>query len=433
MPFRTRLFAVLLLFAVVPATLVTALWLVTTSRTLPLVGAFSAWERVGDSGERLRTALDSAALTDAQRAALRVHEEELRQSVAMAKRVAFLAPRTGQLIAAGAIVVLLLVAYGASRSAGHLARQLSRPLDELLGWTERIRSGVPLPPSSPRGAPEFEVLRRSMRRMAADLDAGRAQALAAERADAFRESARRFAHELKNPLTPIRFAIDRLRRTQAAPAPETIEVLTEETARLEQMAAAFAQYGRLPDGAPSAIDVGDLVSRTATAAVPDTLHLALHIAPDLPLVHGYYDALVRAVGNVVRNAVEVSPPGGTITVTVRPVTADELTDTVANSVADGVADSVADGIARGVCIAVRDEGPGLSTEVASRIFDPYVTTKAGGTGLGLAIVRQTLSVHGGEVRVRATPGHGAEFLLVLPVQDSAPMHHTGEAATARSS
>jgi signal transduction histidine kinase len=400
MPFRMRLFAMLLLFAVLPATLVTALWLVTTSRTLPLVGAFAAWERVGASGEHLRVVLDSAPLTEAQQEALRAHETELRASVAMAKRVAFLAPRTGQLIAVGALIVLVVVAYGASRSAGHLARQLSRPLDELIGWTERIRSGVPLPPSSPRGAPEFEVLRRSMRRMAGDLEQGRVQALAAERSEAFRESARRFAHELKNPLTPIRFAVDRLRRSSAPPTADTIDVLTEETARLEQMAAAFAQYGRLPDGAPSAIDVGDLVARTATAAVPDSLQLRLQVAPNLPLLHGYYDALSRAVSNVVRNAVEASPAGGTITVVVRPSTPDELADAV--------------------CIVVRDDGPGLSTDVASRIFDPYVTTKAGGTGLGLAIVRQTLAVHGGDVRVTATPGQGAEFRLLLPVQGAAP-------------
>src|SRR5690606_4171226 len=110
-------------------------------------------------------------------------------------------------------------------------RQLSRPLDELVGWTGLIRLGRPIPAQSEReGAPEFEVLRSGMRTMARELEAGRLRALEAERAEAFRESARRFAHELKNPLTPIRFAVDRLRRTAPPELADTVEVLAEESA-----------------------------------------------------------------------------------------------------------------------------------------------------------------------------------------------------------
>ncbi len=392
-PFRSRLFTVLLLFAIVPSLLVTLAWVVTTSRTLPLIGATSAWDRVGATGERAVSTLADAPLTDVQREALRAHEAELRRSVEMAKRFGFVVPNAVRLVALGALVLLMGVALGASRVAGHLARQLSRPLDELVGWTGIIRSGASLPPAAQRGAPEFEVLRTGMRTMAAELEHGRRQALEAERAEAFRESARRFAHELKNPLTPIRFAVDRLRRNAPPELHDTVEVLAEESARLDSMARSFAQFGRLPDGPAADIDVGDLVARAAQSTVPERVALVLEIAPDLPLVRGFHDALVRAVTNVLINAVDACPHGGTITVR---LSADQM---------DG---------RPGVCIEIRDTGPGIEATQLSRIFDPYVTTKAGGTGLGLAIVRQTVQAHHGRVDARSTPGQGTSIRFVLP-------------------
>lgn len=398
-PFRSRLFAVLLLFAVIPSVVVTVAWVVTTSRTLPLIGATSAWDRVGASGERAISALGDAPLTDSQRQAVLDHETELRRSIEMAKRVGFVVPRTVRLIAAGAFVLLLGVALGASRVAGHLARQLSRPLDELVGWTGLIRVGQPLPARTPRrGAPEFEVLRTGMRTMAQELESGRQRALEAERAEAFRESARRFAHELKNPLTPIRFAVDRLRRTAPAELHDTVEVLAEEAARLESMARAFAQFGRLPDGPAADIDVGDLVTRAAQATVPDYLTLDLDIADALPLVHGFHDPLLRAVTNVLINAVEACGAAGRIAVQVRHdrQRSDEA-----------------------VSIRITDSGSGIEPARLAHIFDPYVTTKPGGTGLGLAIVRQTIAAHGGTVAARSAPGTGTEIQFRLPVPQPA--------------
>lgn len=394
-PFRSRLVAILLLFAVVPSILVTTAWLTTTSRTLPLIGATSAWDRVGATGERAVSALADAPLTAAQRAALDAHEAELRQSIAMARRFGFVVPRTVRLIALGALVLLVGVALGASRVAGHLARQLSRPLDELVGWTGLIRAGAPLPAATPRrGAPEFEVLRAGMRTMADELELGRRRALEAERAEAFRESARRFAHELKNPLTPIRFAIDRLRRTAPPTLHETLDVLAEETGRLETMARAFAQFGRLPDGPIAEIDVGELVTRAAQATVPETFTLALDVTADLPLVQGFHDPLARAVTNVLLNAVEACGSTGRITVRVEPAEWEQ---------------------APAVCIRVRDTGPGIPPGRLAHIFDPYVTTKAGGTGLGLAIARQTIDAHGGAVEAESTVGEGTEIRFLVPV------------------
>ena len=387
----------LLLFAVIPSVAVTVIGAVTANMTLPMVTGTSAWDRVARSGERAIGLVRSAPLDSAQRTAIDAHEAELRASVEQAKRFGFVAPKAVQLATIGAVLLLGVVAIGGSRVAGHLSRQLSRPLDELVGWTGLVRGGRPLPvnTNTHRGAPEFEVLRSGMRTMAAELERGRQRELQAERADAFRESARRFAHELKNPLTPIRFAVDRLRRTAPAELRETVEVLAEEASRLETMARSFAQFGRLPDGPAAEIDVGELVTRVMQSAVPEQMTVTLHVEEGLPLVTGYHEALVRAVTNVVLNAVEACHSQGTLVVR---VTRDEIAASPA------------------VCIAIRDTGPGISAHAIEKIFDPYVTTKPGGTGLGLAIARQTVAAHEGVIEAESVLGHGTEIRFRLPVR-----------------
>jgi signal transduction histidine kinase len=393
--FRTRIFRVLLLFALVPTIAVTLLWAGVADRTLAQLSTGRAWERIARTGDDAMSALREAPLTPRQRQALEAHEAELRQSVQLAKRLDFVAPRAMRLVLVGAALVVLVVAVGASRAAGHLSRQLSRPLDELVGWTRLLRDGAPLPArSTQRGAPEFELLRQGMRTMATELEAGRRRALEAERAEAFRESARRFAHELKNPLTPIRFAIARLRRSAPDDLQETVEVLAEESARLDAMARSFAQFGRLPEGPAAEIDLGDLVTRAARSTVPDTMALDLDVEPELPLVTGLHEPLVRAVSNVLLNAVEATDGRGTIRVRVGR---DRLEGREA------------------IVIAIGDDGPGMPPEVASRAFDPYVTSKPGGTGLGLAIARQTIEAHRGAIDASSAPGRGTTVSLRVPV------------------
>lgn len=403
-PFRTRLFAVLLLFAVIPSIALTVVWAYTASKTLPLVAGSAAWERVARSGEQAIALVRTARLDSAQLRAVDEHEKELRQSVEQAKRFSFVAPRMVGLVTTGAFLILVIVAIGGSRVAGHLSRQLSRPLDELVGWTGLVRSGRPLPPSGGehRGAPEFAVLRSGMRTMASELERGRQRELEAERASAFRESARRFAHELKNPLTPIRFAVDRLRRTAPPELHDTVEVLAEEAARLETMARSFAQYGRLPDGPPAEVDLGDLVARATRSAVPEQMPVTVHVDDDLPLVTGYHESLVRAVTNVLLNAVEACNGSGTLQVR---VSRDQI----------GARDAVR--------VAIRDSGPGILPTDLERIFDPYVTTKPGGTGLGLAIVRQTIAAHHGVVEAENTVGAGTEIRFRLPLDGAGNPSH----------
>ena len=415
--FRTRLVLILSLFAIVPALLLTLLWSGTVSTALPFVTERSAWDSVAASGEKAIAAARQVPLTASQRRAIDAHERELRLSVEQARRYSFLAARTVRVVAIAGVLALLVLTGAASRVAGHLSRQLSRPLDELVRWTELIGHGEPLPPppeptvipaerkngdggttievttSRVRGAPEFETLRRSMREMVSELEHGRRQAVEAERLHAFRESARRVAHEIKNPLTPIRFALARLRGQAPAELQEDVGVIAVESERLDRMARSFAEFGRLPEGPPAEIDIGELVRYTARSSVPPTIALDLQIDENLPRVHGHNGALAGALSNVLLNAVDASGEHGHITVSARSVSA---------------------GGRSAVRISVADNGNGIAPEKLATIWEPYVTNKPGGTGLGLAIARQAVWAHDGTVNATSTLGRGTEIQLTVP-------------------
>ena len=396
--FRGRLFLILLAFALVPSILITVAWNATGSFVLPLVTGTAAWDSVATSGERALSAARSEPLTPAQRQALDEHERNLHRSVVNSRQADYLLRQGTKMLAAFTLVILLVIGLLASRVAGHLSRNLSRPLQELVGWTELIGRGEVLPNTPPRrGAPEFEVLRRRMREMAGELELGRARAIEAERASALRESARQVAHELKNPLTPIRFAVDRLRREAPPELAETVDVLGTESERLERLARSFAQFGRLPEGPRAEVDVGELARYTARATIPPELEAHVDVAPDVPMIHGHHDALARALSNVMLNAVDACKQGGRVGVRVRRARHDG---------GDGVE------------IVVSDTGCGIPADRLSRIWEPYFTSKTGGTGLGLAIARQTVLAHDGAVSASSAVGQGTEIRFVLPRGDA---------------
>ena len=394
--FRARLFLILLGFALIPTIVLAAAWQITVARALPLLGTAPAMERIADTGGRAIAAAREARLTPTQDSLLAEHQRALDEGLLRGRQMEFLMTRRAPAVAAlAALGAALLFGVIASRVAGHLSRNLSRPLSELVGWTETIGRGEPLPEGPPRkGAPEFVVLRNRMREMATELRLGRTRALEAERATALRESARQVAHELKNPLTPIRFAIARLRREAPESVGETIDVLEAETKRLEEMARSFSLFGRLPEGPHAPVDLGELVRAATRSVVPAETPVVVDVADDVPMVPGHVDALGRALTNVLLNAVEASAPGSPIEVSARCATLGGRT--------------MAE-------VSVRDHGVGIPPERLPRIWEPYFTHKPGGTGLGLAIVRQTLLAHEGAVSAESTAGTGTTIRLFLPV------------------
>ena len=385
--FRQRILLTLICLGAVPTAVAILGWALTVRSTTPAAGALRAMEDVGASGRVLIESLDSTRLRPAERRALAAHADKLNSALGRFQRV----DTFGRYYYAGLGLVVLLVGaaflYASVRVGGHLSRQLSRPIEELIGWTSHIRRMEVLPPDRPRrGAPEFEALRTALREMATALEQGRAREIEAERLRAFRETARRVAHEMRNPLTPIRLAVAQLSRSAAPAQQEAIDVLVAESGRLEQLAREFTEFGRLPEGPAAQVDLAELLSDLARTSVPPTMQVALALDPALPTLLGHYDPLRRAFGNIIRNAVEASDGQGTIELVARRE--------------DGA-----------VTIEFGDHGPGVPPDLADRLFDPYVTGKSGGTGLGLALAKQTVEMHGGTIAVRATPGGGATFVV----------------------
>jgi nitrogen fixation/metabolism regulation signal transduction histidine kinase len=386
--FRSRLFLILALFAIVPSVVLTVAWGGTVSRLLPLMSGSAAWDRAAATGRPAVRIASRSPHTAAEDSLISAHERELQSSATQALRFDYLARQLVPVVLVTGLIALALLIGLASNLAGHLSRQASRPLDELVGWTQRIRRGEALPPESPtRGAPEFGVLRERMREMAEALETGRRAAIDAERLEAFRESARQVAHELKNPLTPIRFAVARLQRSVGPELQETVEVLA---------------IGKLSEGPPSEVDVGDLVREAARTTVPADMTCEVIVDTEVPELFGVHDALGRAIANVLLNAVEASNATGTITV------------------------QVATNAHREVIVAMRDHGIGIAPERLATIWTPYVTDKTAGTGLGLAIVKQTVVAHGGRVEATSTLGEGTEIRLIFP---AAPQSGLGQLST----
>ncbi|NOT08106.1 MAG: HAMP domain-containing histidine kinase [Gemmatimonadales bacterium] len=388
--FRNRILVALLLLGALPSAILVAGWMATLLSFNPARSSEVVLAPVMKSGRDLLRTLDTTRMSAAEHGAFHAHVRALESASSLSSRgLAFSRYRTGAIAILMTVLGGLLI-YAAVLLTRSLSRQFSRPIDELLGWTERIRKQEGLPAEETRGgAPEFASLRTALRETAASLQQARLSELESERLRAFREVARRVAHEMKNPLTPVRFAVGSLERTASAEQQEALDVLRVETARLEHLARDFANLGRLPEGPPADVDLEELLGELLRTSLPPSMTQSLTVQPGAPHIVGHYDPLRRAFSNLIRNASEACQGAGHLDVTVAP---EQL----------------------GVRVSLADHGPGVKPERRQRIFEPYVTDKAEGTGLGLAIVKQAVDLHRGTIEVTETPGGGATFTVRLP-------------------
>ena len=388
--FRQRILWALLALGVLPTSAVLVSWALTLQNSTTTEAMRKAVEDTGNSGRVLLQTLDTTKLTHAERKALADHKAALSSVLSRSQQISSYSKYLGA--AATALLLLLgaIIVYAGTRIAGHLSRQLSRPIGELVEWTGYIRRREPLPTEPPKkGAPEFGVLREALHRMADELEVGRERELEAARLRAFREVARRVAHEMKNPLTPMRFAVAQLTRNATPAQAEALEVLTTESGRLEQLAKEFADFGRLPEGPAAEVDLKELLEELVRTSLPPEMKTVLAADPATPRVMGHLDPLRRAFSNVLRNGAEAQGGTGELRVMITPWQT-------------------------GAEVRIADRGPGIRASDRERIFQPYVTTKKDGTGLGLALVRQTIEVHGGSVTVEENGGGGAVFVFRIP-------------------
>ncbi|HSJ23354.1 MAG TPA: ATP-binding protein [Longimicrobiales bacterium] len=404
-----RLFGWLLLLTLLPLLTLLAGAYVVGAQSLQWVGTLGPWDRVAESGRALIEAAAPAAAADPELArALELHREELSASVLLARRWAYIGE--GLAGALPLVVFTLAVILGslALLVGRRLAVQLARPIKELAGWADAMARGQPLPAERPGEAlevREVRSLRQAMRSASVQLAQGRSRELESERVRAWGEMARRVAHEMKNPLTPLRLATHRLARHPDAETSlrEPLEVIEEEVARLDELARQFAVLGRPSAGPASDVDLRELLEAMLESDVPASVDTELHVDPGVGLVRAHYDALQRAFRNLIRNAVEAMQSAPVPSVQGRHLLR--------------VFIEARDGIVR---ITIGDTGCGIPPAMADRLFEPDFTLKAGGTGLGLAVVRQAVAAHGGTIHARPAGTGGAEFIMELPLNQPVP-------------
>lgn len=395
-----RLFGWFFVVSVAPALVVLVVGSLVLVRSLDWSGPLGPWTRIADSGAVLLDAVEASDPDPALAAAADAHRDELSRSVTLAHRWAFIGSRLASVLPVIALVLALVLALVAWRVTRRLAKQLARPARDLVGWTARLAREEPLPeagPSEGREPREFRILREAFRIAARELSGARERALAAERVRVWGEMARRVAHEMKNALTPLRLGVHRIAAESNPTLRESLQVVDEETRRLEELASAFAALGRPPAGPVSEVDLPELLQSLLRSDTAPPITYELNAPPDVPRVHAHYDELVRLFRNLIRNAVEAmhgTPEGRRIDVTIALARLDARDF---------------------VRVDIADRGVGFAEVDAGRLFEPDFTTKSRGTGLGLALARQIARAHGGELTALPRAGGGALFTVRLPV------------------
>jgi len=295
----------------------------------------------------------------------------------------------------GILLAILLSSWAAAR--------VTRPVEQLVRAAREVAAGNWNTRVEAPGGDEISQLAESFNRMTAELLSQRERLVQAERVAAWRELARRLAHELKNPLFPLQLTVENLvRARQQSPQQfedvfrESSQTLLAEISNLKAIIGRFSEFSKMPHPQLQPVQVNDLLRAVAQlfqaqlqAPGREPIACKLELDESLAAIAADPELLHRALSNLVLNAMDAMPKGGTLTLRSRRD--------------DGT-----------ITIEVADTGSGLTREECKRIFTPYYTSKQHGTGLGLAIVQSVVSDHGGRISVQSEPGKGTTFVIELP-------------------
>jgi two-component system nitrogen regulation sensor histidine kinase NtrY len=300
------------------------------------------------------------------------------------------------LVAGGGIVLAILFSSWAAARVTRPVERLARAAQDVAAGNWNTRVEVP-------GDDEVSQLAESFNRMTSELLTQKERLVQAERVAAWRELARRLAHELKNPLFPLQLTVENLVRARLESPQQFEEVFREssrtllaEISNLKAIIGRFSEFSRMPHPQLQPVQVNEILRGVAQLfqaqlEAPGRKPIACKLDLDGSLgpIAADPELLHRALSNLVLNAMDAMPEGGTLTLRSRRE--------------DGR-----------ITIEVADTGTGLTPEECARIFTPYYTSKQHGTGLGLAIVQSVVSDHGGRISVRSEPGQGTTFVIELP-------------------
>ena len=319
-------------------------------------------------------------------------------------------------IVRGLGIALLVVLVIATILGLGVARRATGRVAALRDAAHRVGAGDLSVRVAPRGNDELDELARAFDVMVAELADARSRLGYLQKVSAWQEVARRLAHEIKNPLTPIQLAVQELGSKYQGDDPvyrrllaTAQEILNEEVGAIRRLVDDFSAFAKLPKVEPAPVDLAQVVEDFARAH-PEWQEF-LRVERNGKVGALCDRMLLRNVlANLVENAVQAAEATGR-----KP----EIRIAATDSPAD-----------RGARLTVDDNGPGVPADARERIFDPYVTSKEHGTGLGLAIVRKIVLDHGGDVRVddQASPLGGARFVVTLPT--AAGSRTTGPRAAA---
>jgi nitrogen fixation/metabolism regulation signal transduction histidine kinase len=301
-----------------------------------------------------------------------------------------------------------------------VSRRVTRRVAVLAEATERVGRGdlsVEVPTD---GRDEVAELTRAFNAMVRDIRESRDRIDYLQRIGAWQEFARRLAHEIKNPLTPIQLAVQEVHRsyvrTDKGHDPryrrtldDAAAIVEEEVATLRRLVGEFSEFARLPVAALEDADLGTFVQEALRGLEPAAMlpsdaprasapMLVFEIADAVMTVRIDAQMLRRALDNLVRNAIQAvaaaAPEGGGHVIVAARLEA------------------------KSAVLEVRDDGPGVPAAARARVFEPYYTTKGEGTGLGLAIVKKVVLEHGGSIECGEAPEGGAAFRIRLPRGDA---------------
>ena len=310
--------------------------------------------------------------------------------------------KTSAAVAAAALFVGFLVSFW-------ISARITKPVEELAEGAREVASGRWDTRIEVRGSDEVGQLAIAFNDMTRTLASQKERLLQTERVAAWRELARRLAHELRNPLFPMQITIENLQKARRLDAKQFLEVFNESTATLKAELAnlntivgRFSDFSKMPAPKFVRVNVNEVLRNAVrlfepqfTAVGKPTITQEPFLTDPLPDIDADPDLLHRAFQNLVLNAMDAMPAGGTLT--------------LRTSENDG-----------NVRIEVADTGKGLTQEECKRLFTPYYTTKQMGTGLGLAIVQSVVSDHHGNISVTSEEGHGTTFRIDLPQKQAGP-------------
>ena len=303
-----------------------------------------------------------------------------------------LARRNVLLFGVYAVIMLVALVVGTI-----FANRISAPLRQLIAATQRVAQGDLDYRISQQRLDEIGELQEAFNKMTTDLRNQRNALLKAERELAWKEMAKQVAHEIKNPLTPMKLSIQHLRQAFRDGREDVAEILDHVTRTvidqidaLGRIASQFADFARMPERRAEDVDIHEVVQEAAKLfSELDQVQVKFDVAVQPLIVHADREELRRAFINIMRNAVQAMNEKGVLTV---------------RALAD----------AEFCTIVVIDSGPGIPREILPRLFQPNFSTKSEGMGLGLAIVKKTVDDLGGRIEITSDVGKGTTVVVSLP-------------------